>query len=151
MNRIDVSVDLPHPPDVVWDAVSQLDRHAEWMTDAESIEFQDGQTSGVGTTMDVRTRVGPFTTVDRIIVRDWAPPSTIGVTHHGIVSGTGEFRLAKTSTGTRFTWSEELRFPWYVGGPITGAFAAPILRRIWRSNLARFAATLDKPSTEPAS
>ncbi len=143
MNRIEVSIDLPHPREKVWDAVSQLDRHAEWMADAESIEFKDGQTSGVGTTMDVLTRVGPFTTLDRIIVEQWGPPSTIGVSHHGVVSGKGEFRLASTATGTRFTWQEDLRFPWYLGGRLAGIVAKPVLRRIWRANLARFAATLD--------
>lgn len=143
MSNIEVSIDIPQPLPVVWDVVSQLDRHSEWMTDADSISFADGQTSGVGTTMDVLTRVGPFTTIDRIVVERWNPPTTIGVSHRGLISGTGAFGLSETPLGTRFVWKEDLRFPWYLGGPVAAVAAKPILRRIWRTNLARFKASLD--------
>jgi hypothetical protein len=46
------------------------------------------------------------------------------------------------STGpavTELTWEEELRFPWWLGGPVTGAVAAPVLRRVWAGNLRRLA------------
>ncbi|MGI9666554.1 MAG: SRPBCC family protein [Acidimicrobiia bacterium] len=147
MSSIEVSIDLPTSLDEVWEAVSHLERHAEWMTDAESITFADEQRSGVGTTMDVLTRVGPLTTVDRIVVEEWTPPTTIAVTHRGIVSGEGAFHLAPTDHGTRFTWNEQLSFPWYLGGGITATLAKPVLRRIWRSNLERFSATL--PTVAP--
>jgi hypothetical protein len=32
-------------------------------------------------------------------------------------------------------WEEDLRFPWPLGGPLTAALAAPVLRRMWRKNL----------------
>ena len=148
-SSIIVSIDIQKPLPVVWEAVSQLDRHSEWMTDAESISFADGQTSGVGTTMDVLTRIGPFTTIDRIVVENWAPPTTIGVSHRGLVSGTGAFHLLETPSGTRFVWKESLRFPWYLGGRVAAVAAKPILRRIWRTNLARFKARLDDPCEAP--
>lgn len=146
MSNIEVFNDIQQPLPVVWDVMSQLDRHSEWMTDAESVSFVDGQTSGVGTTMDVLTRVGPFTAIDRIVVESWNPPTTIGVSHRGLVSGTGAFRLSETHMGTRFEWKEDLHFPWYLGGAITAVAAKPILRRIWRSNLARFKASLGDSS-----
>jgi hypothetical protein len=38
---------------------------------------------------------------------------------------------------TRVTWDERLRFPWWLGGPVAGLVAAPVLRRVWRGNLRR--------------
>lgn len=150
MSRVRVAVDIHQPLPVVWDALSELERHSEWMADAESIVFLDEQRSGVGTTMDVLTRVGPLTTIDRIVVQEWTPPTTIAVAHRGLVSGAGAFHLVEIPTGTRFVWEERLRFPWYLGGPVAAVAATPVLTRIWRSNLSTFKATVeesDEPST----
>jgi len=146
MTMIVVSIDLPHPPDEVWRELAQLERHSEWMADAERIDFDGEQRSGVGTRMAVRTRVGPLVTTDVIEVRSWLEGRSIGVSHRGIVTGLGVFVLIPIDGGTRFVWWEELEFPWYLGGPITAWFARPILHMIWQGNLKRFART-----TEPRS
>ena len=142
MTMIVVSVDLPHPPERVWNEVAQLERHAEWMADAESIEFATEQRSGVGTTMAVRTRVGPLVTTDVISVRSWIEGTSIGVAHRGLVTGVGVFVLMPIDGGTRFVWWEDLEFPRYLGGAIVAWFARPVLRAIWRGNLKRFAGML---------
>jgi hypothetical protein len=41
---------------------------------------------------------------------------------------------------TTLVWQEELRFPWYLGGPLTAYAAMPVLTYIWRRNLANFRA-----------
>ena len=143
MSRIEVSVHIDRPLRDVWDQVSRLEDHAEWMMDVESIIFSDGQSCGVGTTMRVVTRVGPFTTTDVIVVEEWNEPNSIVVSHRGMVSGDGAFILEADEGSTCFTWRENLRFPWYAGGVVTAALARPILVRIWRANLARFAATFE--------
>jgi len=112
------------------------------MTDAEEITFSDGPRTGVGTKMDVLTRVGPFRLVDRIVVVEWTEERSIGVEHEGLVSGVGSFRLDDESSATRFTWTETLTFPWYLGGPVTALAARPVLAQIWRANLQRFATSL---------
>ena len=142
MSSIEVSVDLAHSPGAVWDAVSQLERHSEWMADAERIDFVGEQRRGAGTVMKVRTRVGPLVTSDLIQVEEWVEGERIAVTHRGLVQGEGAFVLEPIATGTRFVWSEQLRFPWYLGGGITAWFARPVLSSLWRNNLSRFAATL---------
>lgn len=143
MTSVTVAIELPQPVSEVWDAVSQLDRHAEWMSDAESIEFIDERRRGVGTGMNVRTKVGPLVTTDVIVIEEWVEGQTIGVVHQGIVTGAGRFQLEPTAQGTRFTWQEDIRFPWYLGGGLTAWFAQPVLTHIWKGNLNRFAATLD--------
>jgi len=136
------AVDIPLPASEVWAELSQLERHAEWMADADRIDFVDSRRRGVGTEMRVRTRVGPFVTDDVISVQSWVEEKNIGVSHRGLVTGIGVFVLVPREGGTRFVWLEDLTFPMYLGGGVTALFATPILRWIWQRNLKRFARTL---------
>jgi hypothetical protein len=135
---ITVAVDLPAAVDEVWAEAARLESHVEWMADAHSIEFLSAQRQGVGTRMQVETRVGPLRTKDVIEVVAWEPPHRIAVTHQGLFQGTGQFLLDSHDVGTRFTWEEQLRFPWFLGGPIGARIARPILAWVWRRNLRRF-------------
>lgn len=136
MSAIVVSIVIDAPEARVWEAASDLASHAEWMADAESIEFETEQRRGSGTRMRVATRVGPLRTVDVMEVTDWVEHRHIGVDHRGLVSGSGRFELTPMANGTRFTWTEELSFPWWLGGPVTAWIARPVLAWIWRRNLA---------------
>lgn len=138
MITIRIAVDIQSSVEQVWDMLSDLSSHADWMAEAESIEFLGSRTEGVGTVMRVLTRVGPLQTADILEVTEWTPPTTISVAHRGLVSGSGEFLLAPLQEGTRFTWSETLSLPWRLGGPIGELVARPILEAIWRRNLERF-------------
>lgn len=135
MARITVHVDIDAPLDAVWKEASDLPSHAEWMADAESIEFLTEQRAGVGTRMRVATRVGPLRTNDLMEVTEWAEGSSIGVRHSGVVTGEGRFDLSKVAGGTRFSWTEDLTFPLVLGGPVTAFFAKPVLGWIWKRNL----------------
>jgi hypothetical protein len=68
---------------------------------------------------------------------DPATDGAMGVTHRGVVTGHGVFSIERiTDDVTRFTWSEDLVFPWWLGGRfgerIGGRF---VLGPIWRRNL----------------
>ena len=61
----------------------------------------------------------------------------MGIRHTGVITGTGRFTLRRhLRGGTRFTWEEKLSFPWWMGGRLGAAAGAPVLRHIWRHNLA---------------
>lgn len=136
MSTITVQVVINAPLERVWAAAADLESHAEWMADAESIQFLTARRRGVGTRMEVATRVGPFRTKDVMEVTEWEDRSRIGVRHSGLVTGRGAFHLeAVDPATTKFTWQERLTFPWYLGGPLTALFAAPVLAAIWRRNL----------------
>ena len=64
----------------------------------------------------------------------------MGIEHRGAVTGTGRFTLTAVPGGTRFAWAEELRFPWWLGGPVGGVFGKPVLKLVWRRNLDRLRA-----------
>ena len=134
---INVEVTIDAPPSVVWRVIEPIEDHVDWMADARRITFTSEQTRGVGTSFDCLTRLGPFRTVDRMTVTEWEPGQAMGIEHHGLVAGSGRFTLAAHPRGTIFSWTEELRFPWWMGGRI-GAFAArPVLGAVWRRNLRR--------------
>lgn len=135
MATITQSIDIAAPLDAVWREAADLPSHAEWMADAESIEFETDQRSDVGTVMVVETVVGPLRTTDRMEVTEWVERETIGVRHSGIVTGSGRFRLSPIAGGTRFTWTEQLTFPALLGGEVTATLAKPVLGFIWRRNL----------------
>ncbi|MDH3306954.1 MAG: SRPBCC family protein [Acidimicrobiia bacterium] len=138
---VTVSVDLDAPIDEVWADVARLGTHVDWMADAESITFATHQESGVGTVMEVLTKVGPLSTRDIIEITEWEEQKLIGVEHRGVVRGTGRFVLEPIDAGrTRFTWNEDLDMPWYFGGKLGSPISDRALEMIWRRNLRRLQA-----------
>ena len=142
------SVSIGAPRNVVWEAVADVRRHSDWMADAAEIRLTSAQATGVGTTFECETRVGPLRTLDRMAVTDWEEGRLMGVKHHGLVTGVGRFRLEdQTDGGTTFIWEEELSFPLWAGGCVTAALARPVLAFIWRRNLRRLAGILEEGPT----
>jgi hypothetical protein len=71
----------------------------------------------------------------------WDPGRAMGVRHTGIVVGDGVFTLHAEQDGrTRFTWSEQLGFPWWMGGPLGAWLSVPVLTAVWRGSLRNLAA-----------
>ena len=147
MKPITNTIVVQAPIEVVWDTLADVESHESWMTDAESIEFLSETRSGAGTRIVVRTRVGPLRSDDTMEFVAWEPPTRMTVVHVGAVRGEGEFTLSPVSGGTKVTWTERFRFPWFLAGPIGAWLARPILGRIFAANLRRFGETVprDRP------
>jgi len=105
------------------------------MHDAESIRITSSRATGLGTTFECATRVGPFRLSDTMEIVEWKERRTIGIRHTGLVQGKGRFTLKLRPGGTLFTWEERLHFPWWMGGRVGGVVAKPFLRSIWKRNL----------------
>jgi len=138
MSRITVSIDLDATPARVWEIVEPIERHVDWMADAVAIHFHSDQTRGVGTSFACETKVGPIKLTDQMEITEWVPEQAMGVRHTGVVTGTGIFTLAPLDEGrrTRFTWSEQLTFPWWLGGPVGEVVGGNlVMKAIWRRNL----------------
>ena len=145
MPGIRVATEIDATPERVWEVVEPVERHVDWMHDAVAIRFTTDQTRGTGTTFLCDTKVGPFTLVDRMEITEWEPAKVMGVRHVGVVTGTGRFTLEAIDLGrrTRFVWEEQLVFPWWMGGPIGGFFAKPMLMFVWKRNLTRLKARIE--------
>ena len=119
------------------------------MADAEAIRFTSASRQGPGTTFECDTKVGPLRLTDEMAITDWVPGEVMGVRHEGVVTGVGRFTLEPVSGDrTRFSWREELTFPWWMAGRVGAAVGAPVLERIWRANLARLKALIEHPGAE---
>ena len=149
MGRIRVAVEIDAPPADVWSVVEPIERHVDWMADAVAIRFTGESTRGVGTEFECDTKVGPIKLTDEMAITEWEPERSMGVRHTGIVTGTGVFELEPIDLGrrTRFTWTEDLTFPWYLGGrigEIVGGQA--VMKQIWKRNLRRLTALVENPA-----
>lgn len=130
--------------EAVWRALADIASHAEWMADAEHIDFIGSRRAGVGTRFDCVTRVGPIRLTDRMEIVEWRRGRCIGVVHSGVVTGAGVFRIRRAGRGRiRVEWSERLRFPWFLGGPVGGLVGGRVLAAIWRGNLRRLAVRVE--------
>lgn len=119
------------------------------MADAGSIEFITARTAGVGTRLEIVTRIGPLRTVDVLEVVEWIERRLIAVKHAGAVTGVGSFELTPVAEGTRLTWREDLSFPLRWGGPVAGWLARPLLWWIWRGNLRRLKSRVEADYSPP--
>ncbi|MEY4175092.1 MAG: hypothetical protein RI900_2257 [Actinomycetota bacterium] len=141
-----VSVDIDATPERVWEVVEPIERHVDWMHDAVAIRFTTERTRGAGTEFLCDTKVGPFKLVDRMEITEWEAGRVMGVRHTGLVTGSGRFTLEPIDLGrrTRFTWAEDLVFPWWMGGPIGAWVGGKIaLGPIWRRNLRNLRAIVE--------
>ena len=149
MARITVGIDLPASPEKVWDIVEPIERHVDWMADAVAIRFEGSQTRGVGTKFLCDTKVGPITLTDKMEITEWSPRQAMGVRHVGVVTGTGTFTLTPLDGGrsTRFEWSEDLRFPWWIGGRLGEIIGGKlVMGAIWRRNLKQLKKIVERAS-----
>ncbi len=146
--KLSVSITVDATPEAVWEHLEDIASHADWMADALSIDFLTEQRRGVGTRFACRTGVGFLTTTDLMEITDWTPLVAMGVRHAGAVSGEGRFEMLGAAGGapTVLAWNEQLRFPWWMGGPVGGVLARPVLRRVWRRNLSRLKDTVESAS-----
>jgi uncharacterized protein YndB with AHSA1/START domain len=144
VSTVEVSVMIQASLEEVWSAAADLGSHVAWMADAESITFLTARRRGLGTRMEVATRVGPFRTKDVMEVTEWEDRRRIGVRHTGLITGQGVFELEEIDPATiRFAWQERLAFPWYLGGPLTARVASPVLGAVWKRSLKRLKAHLE--------
>lgn len=134
--RIRVSTLINASPSKVWQSIDDISTHVDWMHDATEIRFRGTRRSGVGTVFECDTRVGPLKLTDIMEITEWKPRQRMGVVHRGVVTGDGVFTLRRTRRGrTRFTWSERLTFPWWLGGSVGAVVGSEVLRLVWRRNL----------------
>ncbi|HWW54699.1 MAG TPA: SRPBCC family protein [Acidimicrobiales bacterium] len=140
MPHIRVRARVPAERQRVWAALRDIASHVEWMDDALAIEFLTPKTEGVGTEFTCLTKVGPIQLNDHMTVTEWVEGTSVGISHRGVVSGTGRLSVKRRGrAGSTVTWDERLSFPWWLGGPLGGLVGRPVLTRVWKRNLANLA------------
>jgi Polyketide cyclase / dehydrase and lipid transport len=138
MGRIRVSTEIDVTPARLWSVIEPVETHVEWMRDAREITFRTNQRRGVGTRFTCYTKVGPIGLHDEMTVTEWEPARSMGISHDGLVSGTGRFVISPLDGGERskFTWDETLHFPTWMGWKVGDRIASAVLKLVWDRNLA---------------
>jgi predicted RNA binding protein YcfA (HicA-like mRNA interferase family) len=147
--RIRVSTVINASRRRVWEAVRDIGSHVQWMEDAETIRFTSPRRSGVGTTFECDSRLGPLRLTDRMQVVEWREGRGMAIRHVGTVTGLGRFSLRRRPQGTLFVWEEELRFPWWMGGRLGSALVSPLFRLVWRRNVANLKRLVEAGRVSP--
>ena len=96
MTTIRVSTLIDAPPARVWESVRDISSHIRWMDDADAIRFTSATRTGVGTTFDCDTRVGPLRLTDHMEVTEWEEPRRLGIRHVGEKAATTLARHLRT-------------------------------------------------------
>jgi hypothetical protein len=100
----------------VWRALVEWEKQGDWMALTRVSASDNGaDDSGIGTTIEAFTGVGPFGVLDKMKVISWEPPHFCRVDHYGkVIKGIGEFRLVDLGDKTRFDWYEEIKAPAFI-------------------------------------
>ena len=121
----------------LWDALADLERHREWMTDVRALRFVTAQQSGIGTRYVIEVAMGPVRARDHIEVVTWERPEELAITHRiGPARGAGRFLLTDAGRGTRLEWRTRFELPRWAGGAFAERLGAPVTRRLLTRNLA---------------
>ena len=126
--RIARSIDLPCDAEEAWHVLTDWERQADWIRDADAIVVTSPMRTGAGVTLAVRTRVFQIPAfTESITVTGWDPPSALTIEHGSPIHGLGTWALVPIDGGTRFTWVEEVELGTPVLGWLLTACYAPVL------------------------
>ncbi len=146
MTRIDITLNLPHGIDHVWERLTDWASHSTWIPN--TVVTVTKSTAGVGTEFVGVTRIGPLTLDDPMTVTEFAPPAkgvaSCLVTKTGtVLGGTAGFTLTSIdATATRLDWFEDVHLKPVVSFWWTAPFILAIGTVAFRSALKSFAQTL---------
>ncbi len=126
------------PRERVWDIISDLERHGEWMVDVRRLEVVGEPKRGEGALIRVTSELFGLPLIhDAMVVTRWRPPERLEVRHRGQFDGAGAFILDDAPDGTTFTWIEQFRPPVGPLGEIAFALIiGPHLRRVFARSMA---------------
>lgn len=133
MATIELRTYIRAPAEDVWAVISDLSGQSRWMEDVASLDIVSETKSGIGTVIEVRSRLfGVPVLRDRMEVTAWEAPRRIDVVHKGQFTGEAYFLLEPAPGGTIFTWYESFRPPLGPLGELAAALVVnPHLRRVW--------------------
>jgi hypothetical protein len=136
--KIERQIVLPVPSADAWAILVDWERQPAWMADADEVRVTSTAREGVGTTVDVKTRVlnVPLFT-ERLLVVGWDPPRELRMAHRRFIRGQGTWTLTPAGTGTHFRWIEDLSLPAPLLGGVVLLAYRPIMRYLMGRSLRR--------------
>ena len=124
--RIQKTIEITAPPERIWPFFVEPERVLEWCSTFRKFEYSGDLRSGVGTPLYIEEQaVGPVMKM-HFEVTEWKENDKLGlrmVSVSSVKSYEQEWSLEPTPSGTRFTFVEEIEFPFGVFGKLLGLIA----------------------------
>lgn len=139
---------LPVEPTEAWAVLTDWERQAGWMRDADRVDVLTPHRVGPGVLIAVRTRVfnvPAFT--ERLEVVVWEPPHRLLMAHRSAIRGTGDWLLDPFVGGTRFTWIEDVTLPLGPLGGLALAVYRPFMRHLMGGAMGDLRRSLRAPAS----
>ena len=123
--RIERSVEIAAPPEKIWPFLVEPDKIMQWFTLLKKFEYTSKQRSGAGTTFYYEEKNGPMLMKLGYEVTEWVENERFAFR---MTSGPASTRrddqvwaIEATSSGSRFTCTEDFEMPWGVLGRMLAA------------------------------
>jgi uncharacterized protein YndB with AHSA1/START domain len=124
--RIQKTIEIAAPPERIWPFFVEPDRVLQWCSTFRKFEYSGDLRSGVGTPLYIEEQaVGPVMKM-HFEVTEWKENDKLAlrmVSASSVKSYEQEWWLDPTPSGTRFTFVEEIEFPFGVFGKLLGLIA----------------------------
>ena len=124
--RIQKTIEITAPPERIWPFFVEPERVLEWCSTFRKFEYSGDLRSGVGTPLYIEEQaVGPVMKM-HFEVTEWKENDKLAlrmVSASSVKSYEQEWLLEPTPSGTRFTFMEEIEFPFGVFGKLLGLIA----------------------------
>ena len=124
--RVQNSIEIAAPPQAIWPFLIEPEKVLQWCITFRKFEFTSDQRSGVGTPLYIEENAGAGLTKMQFEVTEWKENEKLALR---MVSGASykaydqHMSLEPTPLGSRFTYMEELIFPYGIIGKLIGLIA----------------------------
>ena len=124
--KIQKAIEMHAPPEKIWPFFVEPEKVLQWYSTIRRFEYSSSQRRGVGTPIYIEEQAGPSLMKTHFEAVEWEENKQIALS---MVSGSGVksyqqvWSLEPTSTGCKFTFMEEIEFPFGIIGKGIGFFA----------------------------
>jgi uncharacterized protein YndB with AHSA1/START domain len=124
--KVQKSIEISAPPDKIWHFLIEPEKILKWCITLQKFEYTGEQRSGVGTTFYLEEKTGGPLMKLNFSITEWAENERVAFS---MISGTfvkgyeQSWTVEATTSGSRFTFLEEVKLPYGIIGKIIGLFA----------------------------
>jgi hypothetical protein len=120
------SIDIAAPPNKIWPFLVEPEKLLKWCITYQKFEYTGDKRSGVGATFYLEEKAGGPLMKLNFTVTEWVVNERLAfkMTSGNFVKGYEQRSIIEaTKSGSRFTYSEDIKLPYGVIGKIMGLFA----------------------------
>ena len=124
--KVQKSIEIAAPPDKIWPFLIEPEKILKWCITFLKFEYTGEQRSGVGTTFYLEEKAGGPLMKLNFRITEWVENERVAFS---MISGTfvkgyeQSWTVEATPSGSRFTFTEEVKLPYGIIGKIMGLFA----------------------------